>query len=326
MELFNFILVSAPLFKFLAIWVLLFWYEGLIQSLITFNSRSYHIFSSFGWIIGGLTWVVVYLGRFLVFCITAGFRFNDWRYSGLLTPYSEFFVSSRRVAHPFTPLTTLYPTCLAWMTSLVLWGTGLILTLNYLLYLGNTIIRWVRVFFYLALFPIRVVWIGAVFFYKTSLKLELYPKPLQRPTLRSLYQTSSTSISYYINYITVSQVTRIFWWKLLVESFTDSFWFLKRFYRINDLMWQDGFLFDFLQKKVVDRWVRTFVIYSGYLFSERLWFDVVVRFYIDFIVWPTYKYSVYEFTSISATLVTILSLLVAVFYIVFLYYLFFLVL
>lgn len=60
--------------------------------------------------------------------------------------------------------------------------------------------------------------------------------------------------------------------------------FIKRYYYLNNLIWQDGYLIDFIQKKVLDRWTRTFIIYSGYLFSERYLFDSVTRIYIEFIM------------------------------------------
>ena len=78
----------------------------------------------------------------------------------------------------------------------------------------------------------------------------------------------------------------------VLTNFLESFIFLRNYYILNDLIWQDGFLIDFLQKKVVDKWMRKFLIYSAYLFNERLVFDYVVRFYIDLIVWPTYRINI----------------------------------
>ena len=85
---------------------------------------------------------------------------------------------------------------------------------------------------------------------------------------------------------------------------------IPTYYRLNDLLWQDGLLIDFLQKKVVDKWIRRFLVYSSYLFSERVLFEFVVRFYIDFVVWPMQKTTPFEFTSISMTLLMILSVLI----------------
>ena len=49
-------------------------------------------------------------------------------------------------------------------------------------------------------------------------------------------------------------------------------------------MWVDGFLFDFLQKKSIDIFLRKFVINTGYVFSERMVFEGVVRVYLDNLV------------------------------------------
>jgi hypothetical protein len=90
---------------------------------------------------------------------------------------------------------------------------------------------------------------------------------------------------------------KLYLWGLLNGEFYKSFLFVKRYKRINDLLWQDGFLIDFLQKKIVDKWLRNFVIYSGNLFSERLLFDNVVRFFIEFIFKPVSYFFIYESNS-----------------------------
>lgn len=108
----------------------------------------------------------------------------------------------------------------------------------------------------------------------------------------------------------------------VLTNFLESFIFLRNYYILNDLIWQDGFLIDFLQKKVVDKWMRKFLIYSAYLFNERLVFDYVVRFYIDLIVWPTYRINIYEFNNVSSTLLVTLFLLIVLFLIFSLLYLF----
>ena len=70
--------------------------------------------------------------------------------------------------------------------------------------------------------------------------------------------------------------------KALVKNMS----FLPLYYTRNENLWVDGFLFDFLQKKSADLWIRKFVIYTGFIFSERLVFDSVVRVYLDNILWP----------------------------------------
>lgn len=106
-----------------------------------------------------------------------------------------------------------------------------------------------------------------------------------------------------------------------IDNFLVNFFFLRNYYILNELIWQDGFLIDFLQKKVVDKWMRKFLIYSAYLFNERVVFDYVVRFYIDLVIWPSYRLSIYEFSNVSSTiLVTTLLLLIVFLLIVIIYF------
>jgi len=43
-------------------------------------------------------------------------------------------------------------------------------------------------------------------------------------------------------------------------------------------------LIDFLQKKIADNWTKKFLIYSSYLFNEKLLFDKVIRFYLNLVI------------------------------------------
>lgn len=99
-----------------------------------------------------------------------------------------------------------------------------------------------------------------------------------------------------------------------------QFTFLKDYFIINDLIWQDGFLIDFLQKKIVDKWIRNFLIYSGYLFNERLLFDYVIRFYIDSVIWKLYRKSIFEFNNVASTLLVTLFIWISIFLILSLFF------
>lgn len=94
--------------------------------------------------------------------------------------------------------------------------------------------------------------------------------------------------------------------RFTVVNYVDKLTFLPLYYRINDLMWQDGLLIDFLQKKVADKWIRRFLVCSSYLFSERVLFKFVVRFYIDYVVWPTSNKTIFEFSNVSLMLSAVL--------------------
>lgn len=113
------------------------------------------------------------------------------------------------------------------------------------------------------------------------------------------------------------EVYSVFWDKFLSRTL-----FITTFYTRSENMWQDGFLFDFLQKKTADAWVRRFVIYTGFLFSERLVFDSVVRVYLDNLIWPGHDKSVFETSNVSEMLTSIIFMLVTLWLLVFTVYLF----
>ena len=87
-------------------------------------------------------------------------------------------------------------------------------------------------------------------------------------------------------------------------------------------MWQDGLLIDFLQKKVADKWIRRFLVCSSYLFSERVLFKFVVRFYIDYVVWPSTYRTIFEFSNVALMLSAVLisvSIILLSFNLIYLY-------
>lgn len=88
------------------------------------------------------------------------------------------------------------------------------------------------------------------------------------------------------------------------------FQYLPKYYKLNDLMWQDGLLVDFLQKKFLDRWIRKFLVSSSYLVSERTIFKFIIKFYLDYLITPLTWLNIFEYTNISFTLLTILILII----------------
>lgn len=93
--------------------------------------------------------------------------------------------------------------------------------------------------------------------------------------------------------------------KLLQSRLLSKLNFLPKYYLRSENLWNDGFLFDFLQKKTVDAWVRQYVIYTGFLFSERIVFEVVVRLYNDVLLWPAHDANIFEVSNTSSMLNTI---------------------
>jgi len=123
----------------------------------------------------------------------------------------------------------------------------------------------------------------------------------------------------------VSLYNQCFFWKtqLWRESLSlllSRTFFIKRYYTVNELIWQDGFLLDFLQKKFIDKWLRKFVIYSGFIYSERLLFDWIVRFYLDLVVWAGHKKSIFEFNNVANTLLVLILMIIFCFLTLVLFY------
>jgi hypothetical protein len=89
--------------------------------------------------------------------------------------------------------------------------------------------------------------------------------------------------------------------------------FFSSYYKLSDLLWQEGFLIDFVQKKSLDKFLKKFLIFSAYTFSERYVFDKVIRFYADLVAWFLIQQSVYEFNSLANTLMVVVGLISTLF-------------
>ena len=109
----------------------------------------------------------------------------------------------------------------------------------------------------------------------------------------------------------IKNVSNFFW-----ESLIQKLNFIPKFYVRNENMWSDGFLFDFLQKKSADAWVRRFVIYTGFLFSERVVFEFIVRIYLDNFIWNLHSKSIFESSNTSEMLTTTIFLILTLFLLV----------
>ncbi len=108
---------------------------------------------------------------------------------------------------------------------------------------------------------------------------------------------------------------------LYVSIFLKKTYFLFNYYTLNELIWQDGFLIDFLQKKVTDNWIKKFLIFSSYLFNERLVFDKIIRFYLDLIIWPMHKLFIFDVNNVANTLfITIFFFIFFLFFFIFFYF------
>jgi hypothetical protein len=99
--------------------------------------------------------------------------------------------------------------------------------------------------------------------------------------------------------------------------------FVVIFYKRNELIWNDGFLIDFLQKKTIDLYVRKFIVFTGFLFSERLVFDTIIKLYLENLIWPAHKYSIFEVNNVAEMFSIILSTILVIFILFYLVFILF---
>lgn len=66
-------------------------------------------------------------------------------------------------------------------------------------------------------------------------------------------------------------------------------------------------MIDFVQKKSVDKFMRKFLIYSMYLFNERMLFDKIIRIYSDVILFISANKMISDFNNVASVLLVLLS-------------------
>jgi hypothetical protein len=110
--------------------------------------------------------------------------------------------------------------------------------------------------------------------------------------------------------------------KIYINKLIKKFFFLTNYYILNELIWQEGLLTDFLQKKITDNWIKKFLINSAYLFNERLIYDRIIRFYLNLIIWPAHKLFIFEFNNVANTLFIIIFFFLSIFCLMFLIFFF----
>lgn len=93
--------------------------------------------------------------------------------------------------------------------------------------------------------------------------------------------------------------------RIYLKTINEVVQILPIYYKLTNLVWQDGLIIDFLQKKVLDKWIRQFLINSSNIFNERIVFKFVVKFYIDFVLWPQNTYSYFELKNVASILTVI---------------------
>lgn len=81
--------------------------------------------------------------------------------------------------------------------------------------------------------------------------------------------------------------------------FLHKTYFLTYYYSLNDLLWQEALIIDFLQKKIINNWTQKFLVISSYLFNERVVFDSIIKFFLDLFIWPLHRLFVFQINNIS---------------------------
>lgn len=130
------------------------------------------------------------------------------------------------------------------------------------------------------------------------------------PLLNFLILQNYNALTYNLNNLKISYI------KMLLNNTL----FIVNYYARNELIWQEGLLIDFIQKKIIDNWVKKFLINSSYLFNEKLVFDKIIKFYLDLIIWPAHKVSIFEFNNVANTLFITIFFLIFAFYLIFFWY------
>ena len=93
--------------------------------------------------------------------------------------------------------------------------------------------------------------------------------------------------------------------RIYLKTVNEIVQILPIYYKLTNLLWQDGLIIDFLQKKILDKWIRQFLINSSNIFNERIIFKFIIKFYIDFVLWPQNTYSYFELKNVSSMLTII---------------------
>ena len=147
-------------------------------------------------------------------------------------------------------------------------------------------------------------------FYIRTIKSSIYYS-LQRVLISNTLSNDRlyyTIFKLFQNYVRVSVVNKVIFGNFKATLLVNTVFF-RQYYRMNNLLWQEGFFIDFAQKKSTDKFLKKFLIFSAYTFSERYVFDRVVKFYTDLIVWFLNQQSIYGFNNIANTITVVVGLI-----------------
>lgn len=107
-----------------------------------------------------------------------------------------------------------------------------------------------------------------------------------------------------------------------VTKLTRNFNFFIKYWKNVELLWEDALLCDFLQKKIVDSWIKKFLITSSYLVNEKFFFENIIKFFLNLIIWPWNRFFFFEINTVSNLLLIIFLFFFLIFYFIFIIYIF----
>ena len=102
----------------------------------------------------------------------------------------------------------------------------------------------------------------------------------------------------------------------ILNKFLKSTYFLPSYYRLAELMWQEGLFIDFLQKKVLDKWVRRHLILTNNLFNDGILARRVVDFYWFLINLPTHHTNLFFFNGPIFNFLFTITIMFLIFFLV----------
>ena len=103
-----------------------------------------------------------------------------------------------------------------------------------------------------------------------------------------------------------------------------SFFFLPHalYYHQIALIWTEGLLIDFLQKKICDLIIRKLFIFNIIFFNEREFFESIIYFVLTTFLWPLHYLNMFEVLNVIGIILFLFSSFYILSNLIFLSYLF----
>jgi hypothetical protein len=222
------------------------WFLGLFKPIFTENFFSHNDIPSF-W----HTLSIFYIIKLLLLKIVQIYNFlRKWYLSRFIVDYPKLYftlnsyILYRDFVIKFIPIKCVYCVLLVF-ADFCNFCVSTVFISYFIIY---SFINFLK----LALLPFYVSWVLFIYFYRVYLDLELYPEKPRFNLIRSSYTYSKDAIANIAFFFNRYQEIRLKTWLESTIRSSENFFFLKAYYRLNDLLWQDGFFNRFFTKK--NRW------------------------------------------------------------------------